>query len=109
MKVHYYITTDKKQPFKEWLDDLRDAKGKGIIRSRIDRLSLGIFGDCRSVGDGVWELKIDFGAGYRVYYAKSGNTIILLLNGGIKKTQQSDINKAKELWADYKARVKKKK
>ncbi len=107
MEVQIYITRDKKQPFTEWLSNLRDAKGKGVIRSRIDRLSLGGLGDCKSVGDGVWELKIDFGAGYRVYYAKSGNEIVLLLCGGIKKTQQSDIDEAKQYWADYKRRVKK--
>lgn len=98
MKVCYYITQDKRKPFTEWLDGLRDVRGRGIIRARINRLKLGNFGDCRSVGDGVYELKIDFGAGYRVYYAMSGKEIVLILCGGTKSTQQADINKAIEFW-----------
>lgn len=106
MEVQYYITKDNKTPFTEWLDNLRDAKGRGVIRSRINRLRLGNFGDCELLGGGVSELKIDFGAGYRVYFAKSGKEIILLLCGGVKKTQQSDIDKAKAYWVEHKLRVK---
>lgn len=106
MNVQYYITKDNGRPFTEWLDNLRNAKDRGIIRSRINRLRLGNFGDCKFVGDGVWELRIDFAAGYRVYYAKSGKEIVLLLCGGIKKTQQQNIDEAKEYWVEYQSRKK---
>ncbi len=101
MKVRYYITDDGNKPFTEWLDNLRDIKGRAKVIAQIKRLSLGNFGKAKSVGDGVYELKIDFGAGYRVYYAKSGKEIVLILCGGIKKTQQADIDKAKEFWSKH--------
>jgi putative addiction module killer protein len=101
MKVLYFKTEYGTAPFTEWLTKLKDRKGRATILARINRLKLGNFGDCKPVGDGVYELRIDFGAGYRVYYAKSGNEIVLILCGGIKKTQQSDIDKAKEYWSKH--------
>ena len=94
MKVRYFITNDGREPFTEWIKKLRDTKARAIILARINRLKLGNFGDCKSVGNGVYELRVDFGPGYRVYYAKSGKTIVLILCGGTKKTQQADIDKA---------------
>ena len=70
----------------------------------MDRLSVGVLGDWRSVGDGVCELRIDYGPGYRVYYGQDGEALILLLCGGDKRTQAKDIEKAHGYWKDYKAR-----
>lgn len=75
-KVEIYLTVDGKSPFSEWLNRLRDIKARAKIRVRIDRVSLGNFGDCGPVGHGVMELKIDFGPGYRVYFGQVGEKII---------------------------------
>ena len=83
--------------FENWLRKLRDSKAKGRILLRLRRLEKGNFGDHTSVGNGVFELKIDYGSGYRVYYYRQDNLVIVLLLGGDKKTQQDDIEKAKEL------------
>ena len=91
-------------PFSSWLARLPDGKARARIRVRIDRLALGNFGDCRSVGAGVFELRIDWGLGYRVYFAVEGPSIVLLLCGGDKSTQSQDIAEAKSYWEDYKAR-----
>ena len=74
------------------------------INQRIRRVSLGNLGDYRSVGEGVCELKIDYGSGYRVYFGQIGTTIVLLLCGGDKSAQVKDIRKAKEYWGDYQSR-----
>jgi putative addiction module killer protein len=89
------------QEFSNWLRALRDQRGKAKILVRIDRLALGNPGDVEPVGEGVSELRIDFGPGYRVYFAKRGATLLLLLCGGDKKTQAKDIARAKRLAADY--------
>lgn len=81
-----------------WLDTLRDRKAKLKIMTRVDRAGQGNFGVHRSVGGGVYELVIDYGPGYRVYYALAGLEIVLLLGGGTKDLQQNDIDQAKELW-----------
>lgn len=104
IKVEYYITQDSKTPFLKWLESLRDIKARAKIKNRLDRVQLGNLGDYRPVGKGVWELKIDYGPGYRVYFGQIGSTIILLLCGGDKSTQQQDISKAQGYWADYERR-----
>lgn len=71
---------------------------------RLDRISLGNFGDCRSVGEGVQELRIDYGPGYRVYFGQLGSTIVLLLCGGDKSAQAKDINLAHYYWSEYRRR-----
>lgn len=89
--------------FSEWLRKLRDEKARFRILARIRRLSLGHFGDVKPVGEGVSELRIDYGPGYRVYLCQRGDTLVLLLVGGNKKTQATDIAKAKKLakeWTD---------
>lgn len=106
MKVEYYITPEGKKPITKWLDRLRDRQAKAAIFSRIARLQIGLFGDAKSLGEGVYELRVDVGTGYRVYYARSGNEVVLLLCGGDKKTQAADIIKAKEYWNEYKKRTK---
>lgn len=83
--------------FSEWLRKLRDEKAQARILIRIRRLSLGNFGDVKPVGNGVSELRIDYGPGYRVYLQQCGSVLVLLLAGGSKKTQSADIAKAKKL------------
>lgn len=93
----------RKDPkFDEFFNAIKDELTKGKINARITRLMLGNPGNSESVGDGVLELKIDFGPGWRVYYIKVGNQIIVLLGGGTKKNQQADIDAAKERAAKYK-------
>ena len=83
--------------FSKWLRKLKDIQGKVSIIRRIDRMKIGNFGDYKPLGDGVSELKITTGPGYRVYYTKRGDEIIILLIGGDKSTQSTDIVKAKQL------------
>lgn len=88
--------------FIKWLKRLQDTDAKARINLRIRRISLtGNFGDTKSVGDGVFELRINYGPGYRVYYSQRGSEVVLLLIGGDKPSQQRDINKAKKLNAEY--------
>jgi putative addiction module killer protein len=103
-EIRTYETIDGQVPLNEWLGSLRDRKGRSVIRTRISRLQLGLFGDVKSVGEGVNELRISFGPGYRIYYALEGKTVILLLCGGDKSTQNKDIKQAKEYWTDYRRR-----
>ena len=88
--------------FSKWLFKLKDIKGKVSILRRIDRMKNGNFGDCKGLGDNISELKITVGAGYRVYYTKEDNEIIILLVGGDKSTQRDDIKKAKIIAKGYK-------
>ena len=96
--MQYAIETTEE--FDEWLDGLRDRKAAAIIAKRIVRVSGGLLGDVSPVGEGVSELRIDFGPGYRVYFVMRGQTIIVLLLGGDKSSQDRDIRKAKEMAAD---------
>ena len=105
-ELDYYVTTEGERPFKEWLDGLPDIRARAKIRVRLDRVRLGNLGDNEPVGDGVRELKIDYGPGYRVYFANQGKRIILLLSGGDKGSQKKDIAKAREFLVDYKRREK---
>ena len=88
--------------FARWLKRLKDADARARINLHIRRLSLtGNFGDTKSVGDGVYEMRLDFGPGYRLYYSRRGNDVVLLLIGGNKSSQQRDIDKAKKLNSEY--------
>jgi putative addiction module killer protein len=87
--------------FDRWLGKLKDRRAVARILVRIDRLALGNPGDVRSVGDGVSELKIDHGPGYRVYFAQRGQTLVLLLCGGDKSTQSADITTAKKILTEW--------
>ena len=91
----------EKRPFHDWLHSLRDIQARARIRTRLDRLALGNMGNHRVLDGGVYELKIDWGPGYRVYFGKVGNTIVLLLCGGDKSTQQKDIATAKAYMREY--------
>jgi putative addiction module killer protein len=103
-EIRNYLTVDGKNIFDEWLDSLRDRRAKAKIRARLDRVEDGNLGDCKSVGEGIFEFRIDYGPGYRIYFGQEGITIIILLCGGDKSTQKQDIDKAQESWKDYRSR-----
>ena len=92
----------------DWLASLEDLKARARIAARLDRLSLGNFGDCKALREGVSELRIDWGPGYRVYYAMLGRTCVLLLCGGDKRGQSSDIKRAVDYLEDFKERTRSK-
>lgn len=91
------FTVVELETFSEWLEGLKDRRGAGVIASRIHRLSLGNKGNFRAVGEGVSELKVDFGPGYRVYFLERVGSVIILMCGGDKSSQNRDIVLAKEL------------
>ena len=95
-----YITTSGICPFDSWLSSLKDKRTKAIIATRLNRLIQGNFGSCKKLG-AIWELKINFGPGFRVYFGEEGKEIVILLTCGDKSTQSDDIEKAKACWRDY--------
>ena len=100
--VLYYQTATGGAPCLQWLEGLRDARGRAAIRIRINRLMNGNFLNCKSLGGGLFELKISVGPGYRVYFGEDGDTVVLL-KGGDKNTQPQDIAKARQYWSEYNA------
>ena len=105
MELHYYQTASGDRPFVEWLEGLKDRQARARIEARLARVAVGNLGDVESVGEGVLELRIDWGPGYRAYFARVGQVIVLLLCGGDKRTQQRDIDRAKSYFEDYKTRT----
>ena len=103
--IRNYIDSTGKDVLFEWQRKLRDSIAKMSIDRRIYRLGKGNFGDHKFCRDGVWELRVDVGAGYRVYYAVEGNAIILLLCAGDKRTQDADISRASDYWQDWQRRA----
>jgi putative addiction module killer protein len=103
-ELEFFVTDSGRVPFKQWLDDLRDVSARAKVRVRLDRVRLGNIGDSCSVGDGVFELRVDYGPGYRIYFGQEGKRMILLLLGGDKTTQERDIIQAKKFLSDYKRR-----
>ncbi|MBI4395213.1 MAG: type II toxin-antitoxin system RelE/ParE family toxin [Candidatus Omnitrophica bacterium] len=93
-------------PFQEWAESLRDVKAKDIIDARLTRLWVGNFGTCEPVGGGVFELKIYYGPGYRIYFGQIMKMAILILCGGDKSTQEKDIRTAQLYWQSYKGQRK---
>lgn len=105
-EIDIYRTDAGKEPFIEWQDGL-DLVIQARVDARLTRIEhTGNLGDCKSLGDGVHELRFDFDPGYRVYFGKVKKSVILLLAGGAKGSQQRDINKAKEYWQDHLSRQK---
>jgi putative addiction module killer protein len=100
--VVIYTDARGRRPFEQWFGQLRDGRARGIIRSRIARLESGNFGDCRAVGEGVQELRIHYGPGFRVYFAEVRDVLIVLLCAGTKGTQDRDIQTAIRYWRDAK-------
>lgn len=101
---HYLTAAGHKDSYIDWLRQLRDGQAKVAAVRRVARLEQGNFGDHRFCRDGVWELRIDVGPGYRVYYALAGRRLVLLLCGGDKRTQDADIQCAVNYWQDWQRR-----
>ncbi len=104
IEVFEYQTEDKRSPYRDWLASLRDREARVRVRARINRVRVGNFGDSRTVGGGVNELRIDYGPGYRIYFGREGSAVVLLLCGGDKRTQSRDIAQAQVYWAEYQRR-----
>ncbi|UUZ62123.1 type II toxin-antitoxin system RelE/ParE family toxin [Polaromonas sp. P1-6] len=102
---HYLSAGEHKDLYIDWLQRLRDGQAKVAVVRRVTRVELGNFGDHKFCRDGVWELRIDVGPGYRVYYALSGHRVVLLLCGGDKRTQDADIARAVGYWQDWQRRT----
>jgi putative addiction module killer protein len=103
-EVRVYARSDGSEPLTDWLRGLRDGASRNRIRQRLARLRLGNFGDARPVGDGVQELRIHFGPGFRVYFGREGDAVVILLCGGDKGSQERDIERAKDYWRDHRSR-----
>jgi putative addiction module killer protein len=103
LELRYYLTGDGKSPFEKWFAGL-DATAGAKVTVAVSRLAQGNLSNAKSVGEGVLEYRIDWGAGYRVYFGRDGDVLVILLTGGTKQRQQKDIETAKELWADYRRR-----
>lgn len=99
-----YQREDGREPFTEWLEAVRDKVAQARIRVRLRQVQAGNFGDSEPVGEGVIELRIHVGPGYRVYCGRHGKAIVLLLCGGDKGSQTTDIKRAKQLWSEWKRR-----
>jgi len=97
-----YITRTGHTPFGDWIRSITDAPTRARLRTRLSRLRLGNFGDAHGVGAGVHELRLDFGPGYRIYYGLVGDTLVLLLGGGDKRSQARDIMEAQRHWQEFK-------
>ena len=105
LEILHYQTSTGEKPLVRWLKKIDDRQARARIDARLSRVRVGNLGDIRPVGNGVLELRIDWGPGYRVYFARRGDFIILLLCAGDKRTQQRDIQRAKTYLEDYEARV----
>lgn len=105
MTIREYIDGRGRNPFREWLNVL-DTATRARVQARILRFETGNLGDHKEVGGGVWEARLVFGPGYRVYFGKGQRTLVLLLLGGDKGSQSKDIRRAKEFWASYEKELK---
>ena len=101
VEIRYYVASGNREPFANWFAELDPIASAKVSRA-IARMQQGNFSNAKSVGEGVFEYKIDFGPGYRVYYGRDGDKIVILLTGGTKKRQQRDIDAAQDYWRDYK-------
>jgi putative addiction module killer protein len=100
-EIRHYRNANGTDVFGDWFDGLADRQARARIAARIERLELGLFGDAKSLREGVWELRIDCGPGYRVYYALFGRAVLLLLCGGDKSGQRGDIARAVAYWQEW--------
>ena len=101
MEIRIFRLQDGRVPFDLWINQLKDKRAKAKILVRLDRMAVGNFGDVKSIGGGVSELRIKEGKGYRVYFGREGNKVVILLCGGDKSTQQSNIMQAMKYWSEY--------
>jgi putative addiction module killer protein len=106
VEIRHYVTASGHDVFDEWLRKLNDRRAAAKVAVRINRLAACNFGDCKPLNEGVWELRIDWGPGYRVYYAMLEQECVLLLVGGDKRRQTADVKRAVEYWHDYQQRSK---
>ena len=104
--ILHYRTVDGRIPYREWIDSIADRKACAAVLARVDRLAFGAFGDWKVVGEGVFELRVHLGPGYRVYFGRRGNSVVILLCGSDKGSQNSEIKRAKRYWKDYETREK---
>jgi len=104
IELFRYQREDGREPVTEWLESIRDKTAQARIRVRLRHLQAGNFGDCQPVGNGVLELRVHLGAGYRVYFGWRGERVVILLCGGDKRSQARDIQTAKVYWTDWKRR-----
>lgn len=100
-EVVVFRARNGRRPFEEWLDELNDQRAVARVLARLARVRQGNLGDCKSVGEGVSELRVDYGPGYRVYFGQKGRTLVVLLCGGDKRTQDRDIRLAKLFWREF--------
>ncbi|MBI1739671.1 MAG: type II toxin-antitoxin system RelE/ParE family toxin [Candidatus Koribacter versatilis] len=105
IEIRHYVSRSGKDVFDDWLSELADPRAQAKVASRINRLAAGNFGDCKPLRKGLCEPRIDWGPGYRVYYTMIGRVCVLLLCGGDKRKQSSDIVRALEYLEDYKERT----
>jgi putative addiction module killer protein len=103
VEVRIYAQPDGSEPYTRWEAGLKDRQARARIRARIGRLRLGNFGDAKRVGE-VFELRVHAGPGYRIYYGRDGDAVVVLLCGGDKGSQERDIERAEEYWRDYRSR-----
>jgi putative addiction module killer protein len=103
IEIRQYVDRLGRNPFDRWFEKLGDDTQARVVVS-LDRLERGNFSAAKGVGTGVFELRLDFGPGYRIYFGKDGERLVILLGGGSKKRQQADIDTARDLWQEYKAR-----
>jgi putative addiction module killer protein len=101
--VREYVDGNARSPYADWFDRL-NAQAAAKVATALTRLTAGNFSNVKGVGSGVFEYRIDFGPGYRVYFGKDGERLVILLGGGTKKRQQQDISAATANWLDYKRR-----
>lgn len=104
-ELQIYATKNGKEPFKEWLNKLKDSETQALVFQRLQRIKLGNFGDCKSLDDGLWEFRIHSKSGIRVYYARVGRQVLLIVGGGDKGSQRRDIIQAKAYLKEYKERM----
>lgn len=100
-KVLQYQTSDGQIPFRKWFLSLKDVQVQARIRTRLDRLIQGNLGDSKNLGSGIYELRLHFGPGYRIYFGRESETTVVLLWGGEKSRQEKDLSRAREYWKDY--------
>lgn len=100
LRVREYVASDGHSPFRAWVLGL-DLSVRARVQARVLRFGTGNLGDHKSVGEGVHEARLTFGAGYRIYFGRDGQTVVLLLTGGTKATQRSDVRRAHAMWRDY--------
>lgn len=102
-QVELFVDRNGRCPFENWFANIRDQRTRAVVKSRINRLRLGNFGDCKKLLPGIFELRVDFGPGYRIYFSMISKNVVLIISGGAKKTQIRDIEQARKYWLEYRS------